>query len=123
MTFPTTYEDFLKSDGCVPSHESDESARKVWGVLARPDNVAKMIAMATIGEPPLLVCAAEVEKMSTSDEFDVRGEHSPKQFAGRMVSVILAPYGYEPRKTEGDNYVSRDFPKSIGSGTIFVREG
>jgi hypothetical protein len=117
---PPTFQDFIESSVGASPYKNNKTAEAIWDLLAEPKNVAKMIAMAAIGEPPLLACAAEVEKMST-DEFDVRKANTPKRLAGRMVRVILEPYGYVPKR-KGKNYVSMDFPKFIGKESIFIRK-
>jgi hypothetical protein len=94
-----TYEEFLKCDGPKPSH-GNESAKKVWDFLGKPENVAKMIAMAAIGQPALLACAADVEKLSTP-EFDMVEEKHPKQVVGHMVQEILRIFEYVKNSSKG----------------------
>ena len=108
MTFvPPTFDDFLKSNSpCKPAPENKESAERIWDTLAEPKNVAKMIAMASIGEPPLLACAAEIEALCENDNL--------KTVAGRMVREILRPYGFEPKG-------EKDFSKPVGKAATYVR--
>ena len=64
--------------------------------LVKGENVAKMLAMAAIGEPPLLACAVGVEKLIKLHS-NQKKDHL-KRIAGLMVSVILDNYGYRPKK-------------------------
>ena len=80
-----------------------------------------MIALAAIGEPPLLACAVEIENrinhLSQTDE-----DHL-KRISGRMVREILRQYKYHPKKINNSNKnVKKRFPKRISSGAVFVRK-
>jgi len=109
MTFvPPTYTDFRNSKSpCQPSPENEEKAKEIWKILAAPKNVAKMIAMASIGEPPLLACATQIEELCENDNL--------KTVAGRMVREILRPYGFEPKG-------EKDFSKPVGKAATYFRE-
>jgi hypothetical protein len=61
MNFPAKYEeDFRKSEGCKSSHDDDKLDREIWAFLEKPENIAKMIAMAAIGEPHYWLAPSEL---------------------------------------------------------------
>ena len=102
-----TYNDFLLFNPNCSGFETNNDAKKIFEFLSLDENIIKMIESADQGKPALAGCVFELENFfdtMNSNEIDFRDGFT-RTVIGRMVKVILEPFGYQVTK-------QKDFTKT-----------
>lgn len=95
------FSDFEAECPIYRKYFSSHVARYIFEeVLSRDDTIIAMIDYSNAGKPALAACVLEIERhclMHSTDVFSL-DKNSAKQALGRMVKVVLNPFGYLPSK-------------------------
>lgn len=106
-----TFQDFTVSAPFCRKFESNAYYQKVFDFLSQDEIIIKMIEASENERPALAACCQELEafcKNFPSSEF--KFDHETKQNIGRMIKVILEPFGYIPNKSKGiSDKISKQF--------------
>lgn len=94
-----TYNDFILSDPFCKNFENNVCYQKIFDFLSQNTIIYEMIRASKKDLPALQACSPELEsfcKDFSSSEFQF--DDATKQNIGKMVKVILKPFGYLPYK-------------------------
>lgn len=110
-----TFKDFIVNAPNYKKYAGDATAIHIFeNILSKDENIIAMIDTSESGKPALSACITEVENYflcQNNPLFDLNDDFA-KQALGRMVRVILEPFGYLPKS-------QKDMPKFCNSK--FVR--
>ena len=106
-----TFNDFITNAPNYKKYDGDATAIYIFeNILSRDENIIAMIDTSESGKPALSACITEVENyfLSLNNSFFDLNDDFAKQALGRMVKVILEPFGYLPKS-------QKDMPKACNS--------
>ncbi len=105
------FEDFINDAQNYKKYDGDPTAIHIFEkILSKDENIISMIDTSESNKPALSACINEVENyfLTQSNPFFDLNDSFAKQGLGRMVRVILEPFGYEPKS-------QKDMPKACNS--------
>ena len=108
-----SFDQFIKENPICAKFEYNKDAQAVFEILNRKSNIIKMLEISEFKKPALSVCLREIEDyyenqphptIDLSDDFT-------RNTIGRMVRMILYPYGYrvDTQKELPKKYKSKYF--------------
>jgi hypothetical protein len=97
--FIPTFEDFINDNPDCAVYRNCKDTKWVYEILADEEHIVSMVETATDGKPPLL-CVAELLETLHSKRFPSFDFNDSSSYVviTKMVSVLLAPFGYTPAK-------------------------
>lgn len=111
----STYQDFLGANPNCSKYASDGVAQAVFDLLSQDQAIIAMIEAADQNKPALGPCVRMIEEYAaalTSPSFDIQKDFE-RTVVGRMVKVILEPFGYRvttqkdlPKQWKGEHFSS-----------------
>lgn len=106
-----TFENFVSSAPFCKKFEKNFYYQQVFDFLSEDETIIKMIEASENGRPALAACCQELEKQCKNfPESEFTFNNETKQNIGRMIKIILEPFGYIPNSTKGiPNQISTQF--------------
>ncbi|WP_316571329.1 hypothetical protein [Neobacillus sp. YIM B06451] len=96
-----TFDDFIMTHPTCRVVANSQTARDIYDkIIWKEANRIKMAELSSADIPALVACAQQIEShcaSANSCDLDISND-TVKQVIGRMISVSLAPLGYEPAK-------------------------
>ena len=105
-----TFDEFIKENPICAKFADNKDAKAVFEILNQKTNIIKMMEISEFNKPALAVCLREIEEFydrQSTPTIDLTDDFT-RNMIGRMVRMILYPYGYRVDK-------QREIPKKYKS--------